>query len=421
MRVIGIVAEFNPFHNGHEYLIRKAREAVGDRRALVMICMSGPFTQRGEPSILPKHTRAEMALCCGADVVLELPFSFSCAPSSRFAMGAIDLFAKTGVVTDLAFGIDSGNQEIIQKLSDIDFEAIEDYKLLLKENLAGGQSFPSARANAIISYCKNALPEFDHDTLSTALRQPNSILALDYLYSVKAKGLKINIHMIPRLQSEDAPSATIIREDYYTSKDNAYPISTLATSLSGKLPNSALATMLEGFSTSKYSFMKRDEYIGQAVRLINSGIELSSCAYMSDGLSGYLANSMQKLSSSECNFQSLSKILATKHFTMPRIYRALTSALLGQTGQFVSKAQGIPYLRVLGFSREGRYCLKIMGKCACVPIISNCSDYLEYSKREYLCELFKLDLQANNLQASLLGMQYNYEWELSPIYFKGKL
>ena len=89
MRVIGIVAEFNPFHNGHEYLIKKAREIVNDSRAIVMPVMSGFFTQRGLPAVCPPEVRARQALLCGADVVLELPFSFSCAPSSRFAEGAI--------------------------------------------------------------------------------------------------------------------------------------------------------------------------------------------------------------------------------------------------------------------------------------------------------------------------------------------
>ncbi|MBO7448933.1 MAG: nucleotidyltransferase family protein, partial [Clostridiales bacterium] len=84
MRVIGIIAEYNPFHNGHEYLIKKAREIVADPRAIVLVVMSGPFTQRGLPSILPKNIRAKQALLCGADVVLELPFTFACAPSERF-------------------------------------------------------------------------------------------------------------------------------------------------------------------------------------------------------------------------------------------------------------------------------------------------------------------------------------------------
>ena len=81
MRVIGIIAEFNPFHKGHEYLIERAREAVGDPRAIVMTVMSGPFVQRGTPSILPKNIRAKQALKSGADLVIEIPFTFACAPS----------------------------------------------------------------------------------------------------------------------------------------------------------------------------------------------------------------------------------------------------------------------------------------------------------------------------------------------------
>ena len=127
MRVIGIIAEFNPFHNGHEYLIRKAREVVNDPRAIVMPVMSGFFTQRGLPAICPPSVRARQALLCGCDVVLELPFSFSCAPSSRFAEGAVSELISTGVVTDIAFGIDTDDPELLKALADTDFENDESF------------------------------------------------------------------------------------------------------------------------------------------------------------------------------------------------------------------------------------------------------------------------------------------------------
>ena len=145
MRVIGIIAEFNPFHGGHEYLIQKAREIVADPRAIVMPVISGPFTQRGLPALLPAQIRARQAMACGADLVLQLPFTFACAPSSRFAYGGISELISTGVVTDIAFGIDSGSPELLRELASTDFEASEQYRTVLQGKLDEGLSFPFVR------------------------------------------------------------------------------------------------------------------------------------------------------------------------------------------------------------------------------------------------------------------------------------
>ena len=135
MRVIGIIAEFNPFHKGHEYLIQEAKRLVGDPRAVTMTVMSGPFTQRGTPAVSPKHVRAKEALVSGVDVAIELPFTFACAPSERFATGAVELLYRTGVVTDLAFGVDCKEPELLKELAKL--EPDED---VLKEGLSQGMS-----------------------------------------------------------------------------------------------------------------------------------------------------------------------------------------------------------------------------------------------------------------------------------------
>ncbi len=428
MRVIGIVAEFNPFHNGHEYLIQKAREAVGDDRAIVMICMSGPFCQRGEPSILPKHTRAKQALYCGSDVVVELPFTFAMAPSNRFAQGAIDLFVKSSVVTDIAFGIEFEDSSLITKLSEINFDDIDSYKALLKENLSSGMSFPSARANAIYSICSSHeadidISQEDLSNLPNTLRSPNSILALDYLIAIRRANLKVNVHMIPRASSEHNYSASTIRHMYFKNRESSTFISSTANSLIDTMPAKSLACMLSGLSCKEYSLLNMDAYIEDFLAYLDRNCssqedEASLISYMGDGLDGFLTNSLSKLNSNECTFDSISSKLQTKHFTMPRIFRAISSAILNQKTSFVKGNETVPYIRVLGFNKEGRYCLKIMSKCAKVPIISNCSDYLEYSSNPSLQAVFRQDLQANNYHAKLLGMKRNYEWELPPIHIK---
>lgn len=416
MRVIGIVAEYNPFHNGHEYLIRKAREIVNDPRAIVLVVMSGPFTQRGLPSILPKDVRARQALLCGADVVLELPFTFACAPSERFAFGAIETLYRTGVVTDIAFGIDSDNFDLLKKLSEADLDNNEAFTASLKKNLEDGMSFPSARANAIADVFEYE----DKEELRNTLRRPNSILALDYLRAIRVFKKNFNVIAIPRVgddyDSADVgskyPSATAIR-DIIRGCGNSQ--SALAAKLAGLMPDDSLAVMLSSLSMKRFAFPDMDLYAKTVLMDLDKAGD--DTAYMGDGLLGYIRNTCGKLRSADSDLESLMNKLNTKHFTQGRILRAMASMMLGQSEEFIATHKHVPYIRVLGFSREGRYCLKIIGKCAKVPLIHNCSDFLEQQDEEIIA-VSALDIKAANLQNMLMGLPLNTDWDIPPVSVK---
>ena len=427
MRVIGIIAEYNPFHNGHEYLISRARELVGDKRAVVLAVMSGPFTQRGLPSVLPKHVRASQALKCGADLVLELPFTFACAPSERFASGAVELLYRTGVVTDIAWGVDCEDPSLLSTLAGYDFESSDVYTSLLKASLSDGASFPSARAEAIVGAVKAQGLDIGEDLLRNTLRQPNSILALDYLRAMRHIGAHFKVHMIPRVGSgyssddivADRPSASAIRSELFSLQDHGHlSVAAAAVRLAGKMPDSSLAAALHAWQSGLCRLPDRDRYANDILNRIavSSSSELDRIAYMSDGLSGYLLNKVTDIRAGEALFDKMAEKLVTKHFTMPRIYRSLASMLVGQSAEYIMEETHPRFIRVLGFGKEGRYCLKIMGKCARLPIIHNCSDALElYSSDEALKSQFELDLAAGNVAASYLGMPYNSEWETPPV------
>ena len=416
MRVIGVIAEFNPFHNGHEYLIRKAKELTGDPRAMVLVVMSGPFTQRGLPSVLPKHLRARQALLCGADVVIELPFSFACAPSERFAFGAVELLYRTGVVTDIAFGTDTDNIALLKSLSEMDFDNDEEYISILKDNLSSGMSFPAARADAI---CK-VTDSGSEEELRNALRRPNSILALDYLRAVKKLKKNFNIIAIPRVGEEydsssldsDYPSATAIRDAIYSCGNSP---SGVATKLCSLMPDKSLAAMLAALSSREFQFPDLDLYSKMILTSLPS--EDPHTAYIGDSLYGHIMNTCDKLRSSDTDFKSLTKALNTKHFTDGRILRAIASLMVGQDEEFIKSHGHVPYIRVLGFSRDGRYCLKIMGKCAKVPIMHNCSDFLETQDSE-VKDVFEKDQKAQNIQDLLMGRALNGDWDIPPVSVK---
>lgn len=408
MHVIGIIAEFNPFHLGHEYLIERAREEVNDPRSIVMVIMSGPFVQRGTPSILPKSVRAKGALLCGADVVLELPFTFACAPSERFAQGAVETLYRTGVVTDIAFGIDSEDPELIKLIADT--EPSDD---IIKKCLSDGMSFPAARAEGIVAAVKDKT-ELDADreeALRNALRQPNSILAADYLRAMKNVGAdtRFKVRMIPR---KEGYSATSAREVYL----NGTSVSSLADPESALIPDKALACMLSGLSCKKYSLPKTDLYASDLINDIKR-LDVSPFAYMGDGLDGYIVNTLSSLR--EQDYVSFRKALQTKHFTMPRISRALASLAVGQKEDYIKEEKHPRYIRVLGFNRDGRYCLKIMSKCARLPILSNCSDAKElYASDPALKAQHMLDINAQEVQGRYLDMTPGSQWSEAPIQTK---
>ena len=412
MRVVGIIAEFDPFHNGHEYIIRKAKELTGDPRAKAVIVMSGPFVQRGNFSVLPKHTRAHQALKGGADLILELPFTFACAPSERFAHGAVQALLKTGIVTDLAFGIDTEDPALIEELA-----FIEPDDEVIRSCLSEGMSYPAARARAVVDSWKASNPSASEERITEVLaatRFPNSVLGADYLRAVRDTGARFNIHMIKRTSDK---SSSIIREMLYdTVCDAPQSVSEIASALHGSLPDSSLALMLECYGRKTFMVPDRDRYMRDTALALKTR-STDGIAYMNDGLDGFLKNTFGKDFTGSYN--DICSRLATKHFILPRCLRAITSLMTGQTASYITSEKDVRYLRVLGFSREGRYCLKIMRKCARLPILTNPSDALSlYSSDPALRAQFELDLLANNLQASYMGLPHDYEWQIPPVSVK---
>ena len=430
LRVIGIIAEFNPFHNGHEYLIRKAREAVNDPRAIVMPVMSGFFTQRGLPAICPPVVRARQALLCGADVVLELPFSFSCAPSSRFAEGAVSELISSGVVTDIAFGVDTDEPELLKALSSLDLEENESFNVKLNEYISTGISFPKARASAIKDLAKENGITGDLDPI---LSSPNSILAMDYLIALKKldKKNRINVIMIRRegdpfgssAVKSNMPSASSIRRIITKTKSTGYSRSAIAKGLNGLMPDHSLGAMLSSNSGDIFSFPDYACYIRDCMNTATASSSLENISYMSDDLAGYIRNMANDvrpgtIPDEDHDLKAFEEKISTKRYTLTRIERALACMITGQDKSYLDIKRP-PYIRVLGFNNEGKYCLKIMGKCADIPIITRPSDCLELqSDNNELKRIFELDMRAASIGWRIYGKDTASEWEAIPVIVK---
>lgn len=205
MKVIGIIAEYNPFHNGHAYQITEIRKRTG--ADYIVVAMSGNFVQRGTPAIIDKYTRTKMALSCGADLILELPVLWATASAEDFAMAGVTLFDKMGCVDSICFGAETDNLALLSSVADILADEPANYKESLSSYIKEGMTFPAARAKALVDYLAitgrvDAFPEKESlispEDLSSIINEPNNILAIEYLKALKRRHSSVKPYLIKR-------------------------------------------------------------------------------------------------------------------------------------------------------------------------------------------------------------------------------
>ena len=194
MSICAIIAEYNPFHNGHKYQIQKAKELTGASN--IVVIMSGNFVQRGVPAMYDKWQRTKTAIDNDVDVVFELPVIYSSASAEYFAYGAISILNKLNSIDYLCFGCEFDDISILNKISDTILDEPTEYKNLLDKELKKGISYPVARSNAL----KNTLKkEFDEKLIEQIMLDPNNILAIEYLKALKITSSKIKPIAVKRI------------------------------------------------------------------------------------------------------------------------------------------------------------------------------------------------------------------------------
>lgn len=434
MKVVGIIAEYNPFHFGHSYQIRKARELFGDDAAIVAV-MSGNFVQRGEPAIASKWARTQAALNCGVDLVIEIPFTYACASAERFAQGAVALLQATGIVTDLYFGSECIDLPFLMVLADILKEETPAYKALLKSNLKEGTSYAKARELALTAYLADEGRTGLAEKCAATLRMPNTILALEYLIALKMINSSIKPSVLLRsgagfhdicISSENASASSIrntVTNTVISGSSGASSVSAIAGQLSGNMPDESLSTLLSEWSNGIRPVLASD-FIPESILAIrtNTITGLDAAAYMGDQVSHRLKNAVSGLrSSTQENLPgAFAELSETKRYAGTRINRALVSLLCGQTAADLASLSTPEYLRILGFTERGRYLLRLMRKTASLPQIDKASDFLEYGKNEKLTRMAELDLISADIWGLKAGYTYGDEYERSVIRIKGK-
>ena len=359
MRVVGVIAEYNPLHNGHIYHLEQAKRKTGASYCIVV--MSGNFVQRGEPACTDKFTRAEWALQAGADLVIELPSVFAVASAERFAEGAVRLLHATGLVTDLAFGAEQGDIGKLSQLAEYLAEEPPEFKSYLQYHLKMGESFPRARYEALQDMGADA-------ELLAELVKPNNILAMEYLRSLHKYAPEICPVPIERIgggYNDDFLSgafATAIRAAIR--EGNTQVLSTMPLFVSGAMqfdPQFPLTVNDVGdMMLYKLRLMKAEDV--QRLPDVREGFE----------------QNLLKAARAAVDADSFFETVKTKRYTMARVKRIGMSALLDMSDDLAEDmcASGDNlYFRVLGMRRDARSLLSAIASLSKTPLIMRNSDY----------------------------------------------
>lgn len=409
MKHIGIIAEYNPFHNGHQYQLQKVKELFPDKKILIM--MSGDFVQRGEPAIFNKYLRSKCALSSGADIILELPPLFATASAEHFAASAVLALAATGVVDTLCFGAECDDLNTFWKIADFLLEEPEHYQKLLKQHLRDGLSFPKARSLALCACLQDNLIE-------TILKQPNNILGIEYLKAIRKYHLDITPCIIKRQGNgyhdlsleHNLSSASALRNQIKQcqnlmpdaaagSQSQDLPLSDIQRCL----PPAAKLTLLKSefakplFFTDFYTFLQYA--IWQQQTNLEQYFEVTT----------EISNQLAALSQYPSDIEKLLDSLSHKNYTQTRIRRALLNILLSQRTYDMEQAKQqnyITYLRLLGFTSFAAPVLKEMKYTCLVPVINKVADSKKIlSEKEYIC--FQKDIHISMLYKQAFYNKYN--------------
>ena len=386
-KVLGIIAEYNPFHNGHLYHIKKSIEETG---ASSVICvMSGNFVQIGNTSIVDKWTKTKMALANGVDLVLELPTIYSVSSAENFAEGAIRLLDSLKIVDTISFGMEAKDIASLNNIANVLYTEPKEYTTILEHELRKGVSFPKARENAVMMYLN------DIKQYANILTGSNNILAIEYLKAIKKLKSKLNPIGIRRekvlyndeIIIDDFASATAIRKMIATGQ---------FSDIQKVMPKSSYALLADELRKGHYvldlsKFQK--EIIYNLRKMLVE--EIAQLVDVSEGLE----NAIKNAANSSNNLVDFVNIVKSKRYTQTRIQRILIYALLGITNsKMLAFKKAVPYARVLGFNKNGKQLIsQIAKKNKKVQIVTSVKKYMDESKNKVLKEMLETDILATNV------------------------
>ena len=376
---IGIIAEYNPFHNGHLYQIKKAKELTG--ADTVIAVMSGNFTQRGETSLVNKFEKTKIALQNEVDMVIELPTIYSISSAENFALGGIKILNEIGNIDYLVFGIEEDNLQELQAIADVLVNENDEFKSKIKTELDKGNSYPKARE---ITLKKVLLSE----NMKDIMQKPNNILAIEYLKALKITNSRIKPFAIKRKNSmhhdnninENYASGTYIRKLFI--ENNFDEISKVVP----KYTYERLSE-LKSHGTYVTSINDFSDIVIYKIRMMTKE-EISKIADVNEGLENSI-----KLASTTCKtIDEIIEKVSTKRYTKTRISRILTYILLDITKSDMEQSKkNDPYIRVLGINKK---CEEILSTINNNKLITSLKKFEENNGEN---ELLNIDKKATEI------------------------
>lgn len=410
MKTIGIIAEYNPFHNGHAYQIKKIKEET--HADYVVIAMSGDFVQRGVPAAADKYCRTAMALSGGADAVFELPALWAVSSAEDFAMAGVTMFDKMGCIDGICFGAETSDLKLLSSIADFFATEPEDYQELLSSYIKEGMTFPAARAKALLSL-------FPDPSVEPLLNTPNNILAFEYLKAIRRRHSSLTPYPLKRegagyhdtriqtgsqdgeKKGSDIPtaSATAIRA-LLSDSDLDFPV------LAGTMPERALALLQEYLATSPVVTTDAFSSI-LGYQLLSMEKEELEQIY---DITPDIANRIYKNRYEFHSFTQFCELNKSRDITYTRMSRILLHTILHITKEMYlvqKETDYIPYLRLLGFRKDATPFLSELKKKTSIPLLSRLSDAkkLLSEQPDFYCSTAALDLLQKDLFAADLYEQ----------------
>ncbi len=394
-KILAIICEYNPFHNGHLYQLNESIQQVNPD--YVIAIMSGNFVQRGNTALINKWARAEMALKSGVDMVIELPTIYSISSAENFAYGAVSILNSLKCDTYLSFGSECGNLDILTQFAEVLIKEPPEYVTMLNHELSKGISFPKARENALHLYMN------DIRNSANVLAGSNNILAIEYIKQIIRTGNKITPITVKRIESdynskipgENIASATAIRELLLKRK-----------SIKKLVPATSYSILKDELGSGRFvlDISQFESEIIYKLRCMNIE-QISEIQDVTEGLEFKIkeaANSCNKLN-------DLIVMIKSKRYTLTRINRILLYVLLGITKQdYAGLDKTTPYVRVLGVNNNGKVLLSRLHKSnKKLKVITSVKQFMDENTNKTLKSMLEKDIFATNI--------YTLKYQKTPI------
>lgn len=385
-KILGIIAEYNPFHNGHLLHLAKSKEETGAEYSICI--MSGNFVQRGNTSIVNKWVKTEMALRSGIDLVLELPTVYAISSAENFAEGAIKLLNSLKIVDTISFGSEHTNIDSLNRISSILYEEPKQYLEFLNSELKKGLSFPKARENAVLLYLNDT-------KYSNILNQPNNTLAIEYLKALK----KYKSHIMPvSIKREKAfyNSNCIVDEYASATAIRNMIINNQFNDIRKVMPRASYDLLVREIENKQFviDISKFEKEILYAIRRLSTA-DIKKFPEVTEGLENSI-----KYAANSCNtLAELINIVKTKRYTQTRIQRILLYILLNITKKdmYISR-KTTPYARILGYSPKGKELISEIYKAnPKITLITSVKNFLDSSNNKTYKYMLNKDILATNI------------------------